>query len=283
VLSTRWIINYILLVLIAALIYAGLGGDEEPANGASTGISELAPRDVEALEINSGTSLLQLKRIDDGWMIDSPVNWPAHGSVIERLLAIVDIESDALGDAAGVDLAPLGLHEPVASLRFNDSQLLFGTNNNIGARRYAMIESKVYLLPDAHLPFIAQGLTGLVDRHLLPRRYTPSVMRFADFEIRRDDSGWRSTQAKPIAAEWLAQLVANWQDLQALRVTRYRSGNAPLQVIGLELTDARKFEFVLLSREPEVVIAHPQIGLQYHFSSDSYNQLISPDSDEISN
>ena len=282
-LSKRWIVNYVLLVLIAALTYAGLRVDEESSSEASAGISKLTAADIDALEIENGDSLIRLVRRDGAWTIESPINWPAHGASIERLLGIVDIEASALGDAAGVDLAPLGLHQPVAALRFNDSQLLFGTNNNIGARRYAMIESKVYLLPDAHLPFVSQGLAGVVDRHLVPQRFVPQSLQLPDFDIRRgDDNGWHSPQARHLASTRLEQLVANWQNLKASRVTRFAPGAASLKVIGLQLADGQSMEFLLMSTDPEIVIAHPQIGLQYHFRSDYYNQLISPDDDEMS-
>ncbi|MCP4766882.1 MAG: DUF4340 domain-containing protein [Gammaproteobacteria bacterium] len=282
-LSKRWIVNYVLLVLIAALIYAGLRVDDDSASEASAGISKLVAEDIDALEIESGDSLIRLIRSDGAWTIESPIKWPAHGATIERLLGIVDLEASALGDATGVDLAPLGLHEPVATLRFNDSQLLFGTNNNIGARRYAMIESKVYLLPDAHLPFISQGLAGVVDRHLLPQRFVPQSLQLPDFDIRRgDDNGWHSTQAQHFASARLGQMVANWQGLEASRVTRFTPGTASPKVIGLQLVGGQSMEFLLMSTDPEIVIAHPQIGLQYHFRSDYYNQLISPDDDEMS-
>ena len=281
-LSKRWIVNYVLLVLIAALTYAGLRVNEESGSEASAGISKLTVEDIDALEIENGDSLIRLVRRDGAWTIESPINWPAHNASIKRLLGIVDMEASALGDAAGIDLAPLGLHQPVATLRFNDSQLLLGTNNNIGARRYAMIESKVYLLPDAHLPFISQGLAGVIDRHLLPQRFVPQSLQLPDFDIQRsDDNGWHSPQAQHLASARLGQLVANWQSLKASRVTRFTPGAASLKVIGLQLADGQSMQFLLMSIDPEIVIAHPQIGLQYHFRSDYYNQLISPDDDEM--
>lgn len=281
-LSKRWIVNYVLLVLIAALTYAGLRVNEESGSEASAGISKLTVEDIDALEIENSDSLIRLVRRDGAWTIESPINWPAHNASIKRLLGIVDMEASALGDAASVDLAPLGLHQPVATLRFNDSQLLLGTNNNIGARRYAMIESKVYLLPDAHLPFISQGLAGVIDRHLLPQRFVPQSLQLPDFDIQRsDDNGWHSPQAQHLASARLGQLVANWQSLKASRVTRFTPGAASLKVIGLQLADGQSMQFLLMSIDPEIVIAHPQIGLQYHFRSDYYNQLISPDDDEM--
>jgi len=263
VLSKRWIVNCVLLVLIAALTYAGLRIGQEPGNEASAGISKLSAEDIDALEIENGDSLIRLIRRDGAWTIESPINWPAHGASIERLLGIVDMEASALGDAADVDLA--------------------GTNSNIGARRYAMIESKVYLLPDAHLPFVSQGLAGVVDRYLLPQRFVPQSLQLPDFDIRRgDDNGWHSTQARHFTSAQLGQLIANWQGLKASRVTRFTPGGASLKVIGLQLADGQSMEFLLMATDPEIVIAHPKIGMQYHFRSDYYNQLISPDDDEMS-
>ena len=61
-LSKRWIINYILLVLIAALTYAGLRIDEETVSETSAGISKLTARDIDAFEVESDSSLIRLVR-----------------------------------------------------------------------------------------------------------------------------------------------------------------------------------------------------------------------------
>ncbi len=282
-LSKRWIVNYILLALIAALLYAALGTELEPVNETPAGISELTARDIDTLEIETGGKLIRLVSDGDTWVIEAPINWPAQQTNVQRLLAIVDLEADALGDAVGIDLAPLGLHQPVATLRFNGSELQFGTNNNIGARRYAMIDSKIYLLPDAHLPFISQGLAGVVDRHLLPQGYNLQSLQLPDFDVRRDgDTGWHSTQVPGITSARLSQLVTNWQSLEALRITGFTPTTDPLQVIHLELADDQILELLLVSNDPEVVIANPLIGLQYHFRSDDYHLLFSAADDETS-
>jgi hypothetical protein len=272
-----------MLVLIAALIYAGLRIDQEPVSEAPAGISKLTAEGIDALEIESGDSLIRLVRNDGAWMVEAPINWPARDTNIQRLLTIVDIEATALGDAASIDLAPLGLHQPVAVLRFNGSRLVFGTNNNIGARRYAMIESKVYLLPDAHLPFVSQGLAGIVDRRLLPQRFALRSLQLPGLDIRRGaDDAWQSTQAPHIASAQLGQLITNWQGLEASRITRFSPASESLQVIHLELTDGQIMEFLLISSDPEIIIANPNIGLQYHFRSGDYHLLFSPAGDENS-
>jgi hypothetical protein len=40
--------------------------------------------------------------------------------------------------------------------------------------------------------------------------------------------------------------------------------------------------FFVMAIEPEIAIAHPQSGLQYHFRTDFYDQLISLRTNEIS-
>ena len=49
-----------------------------------------------------------------------------------------------------------------------------------------------------------------------------------------------------------------------------------------ELENGEQLEFFLMSIAPEVVIANPRLGLQYHFSDDHYYQLVALPRDETS-
>ena len=275
-LSQRLLINLLLVVLIAGLAYAGIHFDPEDAEESNPTISEITPDEVHSIEIKSGDLQLRLQRSAQGWDLESPINWPAHDSNVARLLDILNFQTSALADSADVDLAQLGLLEPKASIRFNDTLLLFGTTNNIGERRYVMLDSTIYLLPDVHLVFVNQGLSGLVDRRLLPRRASITSLQLPDLEIQLDDSKrWRSTRAVEITQARMVQLVENWQELQATRVSHFGPGLMPRQLIEIDLADGQLIEFLLMSEDPEIVIAHPDIGLQYHFRSHFYDQLIS--------
>ena len=276
-LSKRWIINGAVVVLIAALLAIGFGFDDKSGNEDRAEISELRPTDISRVEISSADSLLRLQRDGDSWNIESPIEWPADGANVRRLLSIVDLDASALAQAADADLAVLGLDPPVASIAFNDTRLLFGATNNIGGRRYVMIGSTLYLLPDVHLAFATQGVTGIADRRLLPERFVIEALRLPDFEINRDgDGGWRSTRVAEIPQAQLQRLVTNWQTLPASRVKRFDiSASAPSEHIEIRLHDGRVIDFLLLATDPEIVIANPQIDLQYHFRSDYRDQLIS--------
>ncbi|MDC1286572.1 DUF4340 domain-containing protein [Gammaproteobacteria bacterium] len=280
-LSKRWIINTVLIALIVGLAYAGFHFEPGSTVEVKPGISELTPDEVHSIDIQSGDLRLRLQRGIDGWDLKAPINWPAHDTNVRRLLSILKIEASALADAVDVDLATLGLLQPKASMRFNDIPLMFGATNNIGERRYVMLDTTIYLLPDVYLVFVTQGLAGLVDRRLLPRRSEIVSLRLPDLEISLDDDNlWHSNRAIEFSQSSLLQLVDNWQALQATRISHFDLGLMPRQLIEIELADGQLVEFLLMSEDPEIVIAHPDIGLQYHFRPEYRDQLIAIDSDE---
>jgi hypothetical protein len=223
-----------------------------------------------------------LRRYTNNWQIESPIRWPASNANVERLLAITLVETESRLPAAEIDLASLGLRSPRAQLRLNQTAILFGDTNNIGKRRYAMIDSTVFLLPDLHLPFMSQGVLGIVNRSLLPASAKLESLKLPEFELTRSGNGaWQVTNPGQFSSDQLNHLVDNWQQLKATRVKFYAGATTSRNKVIARLSDGRSHEFLVVSTSPEIIIAHPQIGLQYHFSESFYDQLLSPRSDEI--
>jgi len=275
VLSKRWIVNALLVALIVGLSLAGVFFEPSATVEIKPAISQLTADEIDTIEIETGDLQLRLQRDNDGWNIESQISWPAQVNNVRRLLSIFKVEADALSDTADVDLAALGLQQPKASMRFNGIPLLFGATNNIGGRRYVMLDEKLYLLPDVHLVFVNQGLAGLVDRRLLPGHQGIVSVRLPDLELRLDENQlWRSNQAIEFSQASLLGLVDNWRDLQATRISNFDLELPPRQLIEIELMDGEVIEFLLMSEDPEIIIAHPKLGLQYHFRRDYRDQLI---------
>jgi len=281
--SRRWIINYALVVLIVIFTYVGNRFDVQTGFQPQQHITGIKPENIESVEIQTADTALALKRDNGGWMLESPIRWPANDVNVERLLTIASVETDSRLAANEIDLATLGLKFPKAILRLNDTEVLFGATNNIGARRYTMVGSTVFLLPDQHLPFITQGLTAMVDRRLLPRTDELSVFKLPGFEISRDDNNtWQLLDANGFEQGQIATLVENWQNLEASRVKLFSADKVPQQKIRVLFANGQDQEFFVMSIDPEIIIANPQIGLQYHFPAELYYQLISLRADEIS-
>jgi hypothetical protein len=281
--SRRWIINYVLVVLIVIFTYVGNRFGVQTGYQPQQHITGIKPENIESVEIETADTALALKRDNGGWMLESPIRWPANDVNVERLLTIASVETDSRLAANEIDLATLGLKFPKAILRLNDTEVLFGATNNIGARRYTMVGSTVFLLPDQHLPFITQGLTAMVDRRLLPRTDELTVFKLPGFEISRaDNNTWQLLDANGFEQGQIATLVENWQNLEASRVKLFSANKMPQQKIRVLFSDGQSQEFFVMSIDPEIIIANPQIGLQYHFPAELYYQLISLRADEIS-
>jgi hypothetical protein len=281
--SRRWIINYVLVVLIVIFTYVGNRFGVQTGYQPQQHITGVKPENIESVEIETADTVLALKRDSGGWMLEAPIRWPANDVNVERLLGIASVETDSRLAANEIDLATLGLKFPKAILRLNDTEVLFGATNNIGARRYTMVGSTVFLLPDQHLPFITQGLAAMVDRRLLPRTDELTVFKLPEFEISRDDlNNWQLIGADGFEPGQIATLVDNWQNLKASRVKLFSANKVPQQKIRVQFADGQYQEFFVMSIDPEIIIANPQIGLQYHFPAELYYQLISLRTDEIS-
>ena len=279
-LSRRWLINYALVILIAGLAFTGFNFDATRGKQAEQRISLLTPADINRIEIQADALRLELQRNADDWQITSPINWPAQTANVSRLLSILNLESAAVAEIADVDLEPLGLQPPVATWRLNDTQLLFGATNNIGERRYVILDSALFLLPDVHLAFAAQGLSGMVDRRLLPQRSDIETLQLPEVFIQRNDAGqWHSTDQPELTQAVLQQLITNWQQLSASSIRPFNLDAKPGKVIEFRFVGGQEIDFLLQSTEPEIVIANPKIGLQYHFRADFHDQLIAPRND----
>ncbi len=279
-LSRRWLVNCALILVIAVLAFASFHFGAEPGEKSSPRISSLQADDIERIELRADALHLILQRDGDGWRITAPVDWPADTANVERLLSILEIESSVLAELADVDPQALGLQPPKATLRLNDTTLAFGASNNIGGRRYVLIDSRLYLVPDIHLAFAAQGMPGIVDRRLLPGRYDISALRLPELEIRRNSKEqWESSRDATATQAKLELLVGNWQALPASRILRFAGDASAGKSIEIHFADGQRSEFLLLSTQPEIIIANPSIGLQYHFRATLYDQLLAPAAD----
>ena len=280
-LSKRWLINCLLIVLIAVFTYVGIRYQQKTAYTPKNSITSLKPQDIHTASIQAADKHFVLSNSGNQWLFEKPVHWPANNITLERLISIVTSEADSRLPAGGIDLAPLGLQFPKAILTLNDTRILFGATNNIGGRRYVMIGSTIYLLPDIHLHFITQGITGLIDPRLLPRSIPLKSLKLAELSLSKSSNGtWQGDAVGEIEVGRLNQIANNWQTLDAGRVKIYDKSKIPGQKIVAGLEDGSEIDFFLMSIKPELVIARPDLGVQYHFAEKQYYDLLSIAKDE---
>ena len=273
--SRRWIINFLLIVLIIVFTYIGNRYDVKTGYQPDRNISRLTPDKVNSILVQTADETLELERSNGDWHIIRPLQWPANAVNIHRLLGITESQTSSRLESDALDLNKLGLGLPKALLQLNDTTILFGGNNNIGDRRYIQIDNMVYLLEDIHLPFISQGLNALIDRRLLPAMLDPTALDLGNQSFEQDDSDlWQSVADSNVTSEQINELVNSWTRLEASRISRFNAADTPRKKISARLRDGRQIEFYLMSIAPQIIIANPHTGLQYHFSKDFYYQLL---------
>lgn len=275
--TRRWIINYLLLILIIIFTWIGIKypirDDQKFERDA---ITTLKPQQVENIRIETADGSIQLEKKNNRWFIRSPLIWFADNVAAERLASLAGAKVHSKLPKAEIDISTLGLRIPKAVITLNQKSIYFGTTNQIGSRRYLMTDTTVFLVDDIHYAFIQNGLAGLIDKRLLPPGVNLRSLQFSDFSLTQQSGNWVSDQ-KPVDTTAAQSLVNHWQNTQASRVQAYDTGLTPLKKITASFDNNESSEFFVLSIQPEIIIARPDMKLQFYFPEHLYYDLLSLD------
>jgi hypothetical protein len=280
--SKRWLINYALIILVILFTYIGNRFDVETGYNPQSRITSLILQDINRLSIQTADDNINLTRANGQWAIVSPIHWLANNITIERILGIASSETDSKLPSSEIDLSTIGLQFPKAILSLNDTRIHFGATNQIGERRYLLVHSTVFLLPDLHLPFITSGINNLIDQRLLPRSLALTSLQLGPLEITQTNTGGWQDSKNTSGPDQLNSLIRNWQTLPASRIRSFKKKAAPLQKIIAGLDNGNEVEFFLMSIKPEIIFARPDLGLQYHFNKDHYYNLLAVKQNDVS-
>jgi len=274
--SRRWLINYLLFILIIIFTWIGIKYPVDQAQQQGNAITNLKPQAIDQIKIETADIIIQLNKQAGSWRITSPIQWFANNIAAERLTTIATLETQSRLPRSEIDLSSLGLTLPKAVISLNQQSIVFGDTNRIGNRRYLLVGSDVYLVNDIHFPFISQGLNGLLDNRLLPARLALQSIKINNLQINREQGQWISSNPQH-NSQAVTRLINEWQTAPASRIKAYDSNLTPLHKISAKTQSDELIEFYLLSIKPEIIIARPDLNLQYHFPENQYYELLSLD------
>ena len=278
--SRRWTINGLLVAAITLIVWLGGYFDPPVEERPAPAIAGFDPGKVDRIEIPGPATTITLLRRAGDWSLVEPVSWPADRRAVERLFDIVAVGDTQPLDSDGIEPSSLGLGESAVVLHLGDTRIRFGTSNVIGERRYTMIGTDIYLLPDLHRPLVEQGLPGFVDRRLVPPGMKLTALELAGAGIRLGENGWEALATSSLSPQQAARLAAGWQELEASRVSVFRAAGEQYRPVVAHIDEGPAQEFLLLSTSPEIIIANPSLGLQYHFRASQRDHLLTPATDE---
>jgi len=269
--STRTLVNLALAVIaigLAALIWHRPGLEREAAPTSITGID---PRQVTSIDLTrSAAGPLAFRKRDGHWTIDGTPAVPADDFQVHTVLALLEANGIRSYPAGTLDLQGLGLDPPQASARFDAVQIDLGNTEAIEGLRYVRHGATVYLVEDRYQHLLNAGLGNFASRRLLPLDARITALELPGLTLTRtDDVHWQLSPEQPAAgADAINQLVQQWQRASALYVRRYEPGDYPDTIrVTLKDTDA-PVVLHIVTRTPDLVLARPDWGIQYHITGD---------------
>lgn len=307
--SSRAIVNLILLLCLLGLIYASLNpsfftshSDKDKPQAANTPITSLKPTDINKIEIEnaSGTTRLSLHATE--WQLDAPVTLKANQYNVQQLLNITQTNSRAHYPADPQKLMEFGLSEPLVRIKLNQTELRFGNTDPIQQSRYLASGDTIYLIADEVSYLLMHAPGSFMDTSIVPGQPEIDTLLLPSFTLRLQDGTWRlqpivdnnhvthsaqkdssaalpAMQSLKLSQDDLVRYVDEWRYAQALKVEIIQPAtklqNQPLQRVELQLADGHKLLLFAKLHNEEAVLQNPELGIQYIVTNDKFNQLLS--------
>jgi len=277
--STRTLLNLGLAALAFALLLVVIYQPGLEPEATPQPITTHNPDTATTIHIERTTrNPLSFNRRDGLWylMVDDTA-LPASEFQIHALLRLLQATSVASYPAGSVDLAVLGLEPPLATVTIDDVIIHFGATESLEERRYVRFGDTVYIINDQYQHLINAERAGFIARKLLAGRGAITRLELPDMTLDyTGDNHWELDPAdSQVSTDALLQLIDNWQNATALYV-RSHDGQQATATVTLHTRDQdQPLVLEVIARAPELVLARPDWGIQYHLGGGLANDLFS--------
>ncbi len=268
-------LNISLLAILALLLTITFWPGEEPAPAKATTVAgKLDSASINTITVTRrGYPSIVLHKKDQQWWLQQP-ELPAKAPLISELLALLESQSLISYPLNEIEAGPIGLENPFLCIEYNQQHACFGERNPLNQLRYLQFGDRVHMIYDTLSHQLSGKPHDYVSLKLLPTDAQITALALEDdLALNKSDGIWHLTpQPENYSADQIQQLISNWQQTQAVMVAPYQptDGEATLQVT-LEKQGTISFE--LASSDPELILARPELGIQYHLSEGSLSRL----------
>jgi hypothetical protein len=268
--KSKLLLNLILLAAVAALAAVAFfePGKEEAK---TVYLTDIEPDTLSHFELSNGEKIL-FEQKDGHWRLTAPFAAPANDIRIRQLLKLTKTESRARYPLKPEDLTKFGLDKPNAVLNIGQTKLIFGGFEPIDMLRYVQIGDTLHLVADDFSQHLSAKATDYVDKKLLPEDAQLNAISLPGLSAKRGDKGqWLLEPPGDIAA--MTELANAWQAARAIEVQRHEQP-AKGETIRITLGQGQPVEFVLLQREPDVLLVRPDWKLEYLIPGEAGKRLL---------
>jgi len=264
--------------LFLLLLAVGLGTflfvDEIDQNGIKK-LSNLSAESIDQITIHHNQREIILKKPAQQWRMTKPVAIAANQFRIKTLLNLLSTNSHAQYEADTLELDKYGLKQADTYIIFDNTKIDFGIINPLNNLRYVMLNNQLHLTDDHYYPLVSSQIGALIARELLPTDTKINKLALPEHTLTRDENDlWKSTEE--ISSDAITEAIYQWTHKQAFAVHDYmeRESLGEIQVY-IENSEA-PITFNITDVDPWLIIARPEVKLEYHFNLEDYDILLRP-------
>lgn len=271
-------IGLLALVVILGLVIFNLRDDSDEYR-----LSSLNPDDITAVEIAHRERYVVLKKTNGQWQMTRPIQIAANNFRVGSLLSLINTTTHASYDVDSLDLSKFKLDQPRTILRVSDGsneiQFEFGASNPVNRLRYVRVGERMHLIDDHFYPLVASQLGTLVSLDLLPGIEQITALSLPEAKLLYRNNSWQVLpETLPLSADDINELIDNWQHAQAFGVHDYLQRK---QLGKVEITATAEgtdsiIRFEITDTEPWLILARPELGIEYHIQAEHYDRLMRP-------
>jgi hypothetical protein len=256
----RLFINlFLLLCVIGLAMFLSREEDKEIVEPVVT-LTDIQPDSIHLIHIERrDLDDIIFQKQENRWMMQSPFKLPANPSRIQVMLSLLQAHSYDHFSAPDNDLTPYMLAVPAVSIVLDDTRIAFGDTNPLEEKlRYVLIKDTVHIINAGLFHQLQTSATFFLDAKLIPPDASIKTIQFPDLTIENtgDDT---LTGAQH-------QIINAWKQVESISLRKYEEIEA-IDTIKIELETGELIEFVIVSNRPNLILARPERGIQYHISS----------------
>lgn len=263
---------FLLIIVIPLGAFLFLGDNNKPAIKI---LSNISADTITSIKIYHNQREVSLNKSEQIWSLTSPMQITANQFRIKTLLNLLKTESYAQYNIDDLDLIKYGFDPNATSIKFNDTKFDFGIINPMNNYRYVKTGDSLHLIDDHFYPLLSSQIGTLVARELLPKNIKIQKIALPENTFTRDENKlWQSEQK--ISSDVIANTIYHWKHKQAFAVHDYMPRES-LGVIQVYFEDSETpILFNITDNDPWLIIARPDIKLEYHFNIEEYDALLRP-------
>jgi hypothetical protein len=227
----------------------------------------------------TGKPPIDLKRDGGVWRMQAPLEFPADTALMQGFLDSLDAPVQAVANP-GKDLATYGLDKPLVRLWLDGEEYDFGSVQPVTKERYLLHAGQLLLVDDYVFYRITHDSWWWLDKRVLPEGGRITAMQLPHVTLTQDAKGaWQLEPAdKSVTQAMLQRFVTGWQDAYAMGMAPIGKGK-PLGDLSFSLAGVKEpLRFQILDEPDYLVLARPDLGLEYQLDPNEMETLLDPSS-----